>query len=117
MFKKKKIKMTKKQLQLNKDLINNMINKIDNISNYCKDPILIIKLAKFQQQLFKIRKKGAEEVIVTEIDYKINDVIDDILKIVATQKDSDELEAMLGKSLSNLIDLMETRITLDYLNY
>ena len=30
MFKKKKIKMTKKQLQLNKDLINNMINKIDN---------------------------------------------------------------------------------------
>lgn len=109
---KKKFKMNKKQLKLNKDLVNNMINKIDSISNYCKDPMLVIKLAKFQQQLF--RMNSAKEVFITEIDYKINDVIDDVLKIVSTQKDSDELEKMLGNSLSNLIDLMDTRIALDY---
>ena len=32
------------------------------------------------------------------------------------QKDTDELESMLGASLSNLIDLMDTRIALDYLD-
>ena len=33
-----------------KELIYNMINKIDIISNYCMDPMIVIKLAKFQQQ-------------------------------------------------------------------
>ena len=111
---KKNKKSKKNNVQVNKDLINNMINKIDMISNYCKDPMLIIKLAKFQQQLFKL--KGAEEIYVSDIDYKINDVIDDILRIVIKQKDTDDLENMLGSSLSNLIDLMDTRIALDYVN-
>lgn len=111
---KKNKKSKKNNVQVNKDLINNMINKIDMISNYCKDPMLIIKLAKFQQQLFKVN--GAEEIYVSDIDYKINDVIDDILRIVIKQKDTDDLENMLGSSLSNLIDLMDTRIALDYVN-
>ena len=37
-----------------KELIYNMINKIDAISYYCMDPMIIIKLAKFQQQLYKV---------------------------------------------------------------
>ena len=113
-MKKNKRKMTKKQLKLNKLLIANMINKIDSISNYCKDEMLIIRLAKFQQQLFKLN--AAEEVYVTDIDYKINDVIDDILKIVMKEKDSASLERLLNNSASQLIDLMETRITIDHLN-
>ena len=36
-----------------KELIYNMINKIDAISYYCMDAMIIIKLAKFQQQLYK----------------------------------------------------------------
>lgn len=113
-MRKNKRKMTKKQLKLNKLLIANMINKIDSISNYCKDEMLIIRLAKFQQQLFKLN--AAEEVYVTDIDYKINDVIDDILKIVMKEKDSASLERLLNNSASQLIDLMETRITIDHLN-
>ena len=113
-MRKNKRKMTKKQLKLNKLLIANMINKIDSISNYCKDEMLIIRLAKFQQQLFKLN--AAEEVYVTDIDYKINDVIDDILKIVMKEKDSASLERLLNNSVSQLIDLMETRITIDHLN-
>ena len=106
--------MNKKKLKQNRDLIANMINKIDAISNFCDDEFIIIKLAKFQQQLYKLT--AANEYYVADIDYKINDVIDDILKIVMKYKNSDEQDRILHTSLSNLIDLMETRITLEYLD-
>jgi len=106
--------MGKGKIEQNKNLILNMINKIDAISNFCKDEFIIIKLAKFQQQLYKL--EGSREYYVSEIDYKINDVIDDILKLVMKHKDSDALEELLQKSLTNLIELMDTRVTVEYLN-
>ena len=106
--------MRKGKIEQNKNLILNMINKIDAISNFAKDEFIIIKLAKFQQQLYKL--EGAREYYVSEIDYKINDVIDDILKLVMKHKDSDALEELLQKSLTNLIELMDTRVTVEYLN-
>lgn len=107
--------MNKKKLQQNRDLIANMINKIDAISNYCDDEFVIIKLAKFQQQLYKLTAQNV--YYVSEIDYKINDVIDDVLKIVMKYKNSDEQDRILHNTLTQLIDLMETRITLEYLDY
>lgn len=106
--------MNKKKLKQNEELILNMINKIDAISNYCDNEFVIIKLAKFQQQLYKLN--AANEYYVSDIDYKINDVIDDILKIVMKYKNSDDQDRILHTSLSNLIELMETRITLEYLD-
>ena len=106
--------MKKKQLEKNRVLILNMINKIDAISNYCQDAFIIIKLAKFQQQLYKLT--AAQEFYVAEIDYKINNVIDDILKLVMKHKNSDSMESLLHTSLTNLIELMDTRITLEYLD-
>ena len=58
--------MNKKKLQQNRDLIANMINKIDAISNYCDDELVIIKLAKFQQQLYKLTAQNV--YYVSEID-------------------------------------------------
>ena len=106
--------MRKNKIEQNRNLILNMINKIDAISNFCKEPFVIIKLAKFQQQLYKL--EAAKECYVSEIDYKINDVIDDILNLVMKHKDCDALEEVMHSSLTNLIELMDTRITIEYLN-
>ena len=105
--------MRKKQLAKNRDLILNMINKIDAISNFCQDEFIVIKLAKFQQQLYKL--SAAKEYYVQEIDYKINNVIDDILKLVMKHKNSDSIEKIMHSSLTNLIELMDTRVTIEYL--
>ena len=105
--------MRKKQLAKNRDLILNMINKIDAISNFCQDEFIVIKLAKFQQQLYKL--SAAQEYYVQEIDYKINDIIDDILKLVMKNKNSDSMEKIMHSSLTNLIELMDTRITIEYI--
>lgn len=106
--------MNKRKLEKNKKLILDMINKVDAISNFCMDEFIIIKLAKFQQQLYKLN--ASQEYYVSEIDYKINDVIDDILKFVMKHKNSDVMENKLQASLTNLIELMETRVTLEYLD-
>jgi len=107
------MKIKKKQLEKNRDLILNMINKIDAISNFCKDEFIIIKLAKFQQQLYKL--SAAKECYVSEIDHKINNVVDDILKLVMKNKNTDSMEKILHTSLTNLIELMDTRVTIEYL--
>lgn len=104
--------MRKKQLIKNRDLILNMINKIDAISNFCMDELIVIKLAKVQQQLYKL--SAAKECYVQEIDYKINNIIDDILKLVMKHKNSDSMEKVLHSSLTNLIELMDTRVTIEY---
>ena len=107
--------MSKKQLEKNRDLILNMINKIDAISNFCKDQFIVIKLAKFQQQLYKL--SAAEECYVSEIDHKINDIVEDILKLVMKHDSgNEEIESLLNTSLTNLIDLMDTRVTIEYLD-
>ena len=97
-----------------KELIYNMINKIDAISYYCMDPMIIIKLAKFQQHLYKVtafKKYNAEA-----IDLKINEVLDDIIKLVMKNKNSDSMEETLSSSLTNLISLMDTRIALEHID-
>ena len=105
--------MSKKKID-SKELIYNMINKIDIISNYCMNPMIIIKLAKFQQQLYKIT--ALNKYNVQAIDLKINDVIDDIVKLVMKNKNSDSMEKLLATSLTNLINLMETRIALEHVD-
>ena len=105
--------MSKKKID-SKELIYNMINKIDIISNYCMNPMIIIKLAKFQQQLYKIT--ALNKYNVRAIDLKINDVIDDIVKLVMKNKNSDSMEKLLATSLTNLINLMETRIALEHVD-
>lgn len=108
------MKISKKKIEKNRKMLLDMINKIDAISNYCKDEFIVIKLAKFQQQLYKL--SAAKECYISEIDHKIENIIDDILKIVVNDKNSDSTEKILHPSLSNLIELMDTRVTLEYLD-
>lgn len=105
--------MAKKIVDSN-ELIYNMINKIDIISNYCMDPMIVIKLAKFQQQLYKINMFKQYNALA--IDLQINQVIDDIVKLVMKNKNSDSMESLLQSSLTNLINLMDTRIALEHVN-
>ena len=105
--------MSKKKTN-GKELIYNMINKIDTISYYCMDAMIIIKLAKFQQQLYKVtafKKYNAQA-----IDLKIDQVLDDIIKLVMKNKNTDSMEETLSISLTNLIDLMDTRIALEHVD-
>ena len=97
-----------------KELIYNMINKIDAISYYCMDAMIIIKLAKFQQQLYKITALNKYDA--QAIDLKIDQVIDDILKLVMKNKNTDSMESLLSTSLTNLISLMDTRIALEHVD-
>jgi hypothetical protein len=103
-----------KKIVDSKELIYNMINKIDIISNYCMDPMIVIKLAKFQQQLYKINLFKQYNALA--IDLQINQVIDDIVKLVMKNKNSDSMEALLHSSLTNLISLMDTRIALEHID-
>ncbi len=109
-----KKRLNKKKLEQNRILLLNMINKVDAISNYCEDEMVIIKLAKFQQQLYKLTAN--KEYYISEIDYKINDVIDDILKYVMKYKNNYTMDKTLNASLTNLIELLETRITINDLS-
>ena len=43
-------------------------------------------------------------------------VIDDIVKLVMKNKNSDSMEKLLATSLTNLINLMETRIALEHVD-
>jgi hypothetical protein len=105
--------MSKKKTN-GKELIYNMINKIDIISYHCKDAMIIIKLAKFQQQLYKITALNKYDA--QAIDLKIDQVIDDIIKLVMKNKNSDSMENLLSSSLTNLINLMDTRIALEHVD-
>ena len=78
------------------------------------DPMIVIKLAKFQQQLYKINLFKQYNALA--IDLKINQVIDDIVKLVMKNKNSDSMETLLHSSLTNLINLMDTRIALEHVN-
>ena len=104
----------KKNIVDSKELVYNMINKIDIISNYCMDPMIVIKLAKFQQQLYKINLFKQYNALA--IDLKINQVIDDIVKLVMKNKNSDSMEKLMSSSLTNLIELMDTRIALEHID-